>query len=207
MDRIVGGVEIEHDLLGRRGMRLQEQLDQKPLDRRRVVADLVVARRLRPAQLQPVQGALARHRRAALAPGLELARQNRQNRVMAQHVMVIEVFVAQRDPEHPLAHQRRHLVLDQLRAARVAEARRKAPHQADRAIGRAQEQRSGIGRDRAAIEGSNHRPTFNGCKSKPIRDTLWRHRDAPSTSEKSLLHNNFLRVRRPDALKSVRFPG
>ena len=61
--RIVGGVQVEDDLGGRRRMRLHEQIDEQPLDRRPVVADLVVARRLRPTQLQTVQCALARQRR------------------------------------------------------------------------------------------------------------------------------------------------
>ncbi len=51
MDRIVGGVEIEDDLLGRPLVRLQEEGHEQPLDRRRIMGDLVVARRLRPAQL------------------------------------------------------------------------------------------------------------------------------------------------------------
>jgi hypothetical protein len=32
VDRIVGGVEIEHDLLGRRGMQRQKDLDEEVLD-------------------------------------------------------------------------------------------------------------------------------------------------------------------------------
>ena len=79
------------------------------------MADLVIARRLRPAQLQPVERRLAGHRRAVLAPRLELARQHRHHRIVAQLVVVVEVLVAERDPEHPLADQRRHLMLDQLR--------------------------------------------------------------------------------------------
>ena len=46
VQRIVGGVQVEHDLLGWRLVRVEEQLDEQPLDRGRVVADLVVARRL-----------------------------------------------------------------------------------------------------------------------------------------------------------------
>jgi hypothetical protein len=49
VNEIVGSVEIEPDLLGRLAVRLQEEVDQRLLDRRRVVADLVVARRRRPA--------------------------------------------------------------------------------------------------------------------------------------------------------------
>src|SRR3954463_16790010 len=47
VDGVVGRIEIEDDLLGRVGVRLQEQLDEEPLDRRLVMRDLVIARRLR----------------------------------------------------------------------------------------------------------------------------------------------------------------
>src|SRR5437899_12870193 len=69
--RIVGRIKIENDLARRALVRLQEQVDQKPLDGDRTVADLVIARRLQPAQLQPVQRRLARNRRAILAPPLK----------------------------------------------------------------------------------------------------------------------------------------
>lgn len=48
---IVRGIQIQHDLFGRSGVRAHEQLDEQRLDRHRIVADLVIARRLRPAQL------------------------------------------------------------------------------------------------------------------------------------------------------------
>ena len=63
VQRIVGGVEIEDDLRRRRGMRVEEEIDEQRLDRRRIVADLVIARRLRPAQLQPVERRFAGQRR------------------------------------------------------------------------------------------------------------------------------------------------
>ena len=33
MQRVVGGIEVQHDLLGRAGVGLQEQIDKQPLDR------------------------------------------------------------------------------------------------------------------------------------------------------------------------------
>src|SRR6185437_13583864 len=70
VQRIIGRIEIEDDLARRLLMRLQEQLDQQPLDRNRIVADLVIACRLQPAQLQPVQRRLSRNRCTVLAPRL-----------------------------------------------------------------------------------------------------------------------------------------
>src|SRR5215207_1141261 len=72
MDRVVGGVEIENDLLGRALVRLQEQVDEQSFDRCAVVGDLVIARRLGPAQLKPVQRRLAGQRRAIRARAASL---------------------------------------------------------------------------------------------------------------------------------------
>ena len=91
------------------------------------MTDLVIARRLKLAQLQPVERRLAGHRRAILAPRLELAGQHRHHRIVAQLVVVVEILVAERDPEHPLADQRRDLVLDQVPGA----ARRESTPQTD----------------------------------------------------------------------------
>ena len=54
------GVQVEHDLRGWDAIRIEEQLDEQPLDRRAVMADLVVARRL-PGRRgrEPVEGRLA----------------------------------------------------------------------------------------------------------------------------------------------------
>ena len=63
------GIEVEDDLFGRDLVRLEEQVDEQPFDRRAGVPDLVVARRLGRRVLEPVQRALAGKRRASLAPG------------------------------------------------------------------------------------------------------------------------------------------
>jgi hypothetical protein len=102
------------------------------------VADLVVARGLQFAQLQPVQCRLACNRRAILAPRRELARQYRHHRIVPQLVVVVEILVAKRDPENPLTDQGRDLMLDPLRMPLVVKARRKPVHHSDRSIGRSQ---------------------------------------------------------------------
>ena len=116
VQRVVGGIEVEHDLLGRRGVRVEEQLDEQPLDRGRVMADLVVAGG-RPGRrvLEPVERRLAGQRRAVGATRAELAGDRRQHRVVAQGVVVDQVLVAQRQGEHALADQGGHVVLDLVR--------------------------------------------------------------------------------------------
>jgi hypothetical protein len=54
VQRIIRGVEVEDDLLGRRRVRLEEKVDEQPFDRRAVMADLVLARRPGGCVLEPV---------------------------------------------------------------------------------------------------------------------------------------------------------
>lgn len=98
----------------------------------------MVARWFLPAQLQPVQRRLASHGRTVVAPGRKLARQHRHQRIVPQLVIVIEVFIAERDAEDPLADQRVDRMLNQVLTAMIAKAICKAPHQIDRPIGPAQ---------------------------------------------------------------------
>lgn len=135
VQRIVGGVEIEHDPLGRRAMRVKKQLDRQLLDRRRIIADLAIPVRPGWRMLQPVEGALAGERRAIRPPRFELAGEDRHHRVVAQPVMVDEVFVSQSDPDHPLTDQRRDSMLDPRPVPAVAEAGREPLNQADDTIG------------------------------------------------------------------------
>jgi len=80
--------------------RVQEQFDEQPLDGHRIVTDLM--RRLQAAQLQPVEGRLAGHRRAILAARSELAREHRLHRIVAQLIVVVEILIAKRNPKRPL---------------------------------------------------------------------------------------------------------
>ncbi len=138
VQRIIGRIRIENDLLGRAFMRFQKQVDQKSPDCHRIVADLVVARRLQFAQFQPVQRRLAGDRRAIRASRCELARQHRHHRIVAQFVVVVDVLIAERDGEHPLADQGGDLVLDPFRTPLVVKARRKPIHQINVTIGGSQ---------------------------------------------------------------------
>ena len=93
MQGIVGRIKVEGDLLGRRLVRLEEQLDEQALDRGRGVADLVVAARLGRRVLEPVERALAGERGAVFALGPKLAGERRQHRVVAQVIVVDEILV------------------------------------------------------------------------------------------------------------------
>ena len=130
MQRIVGRIEVENDLPRFALLRLHKQVDQKIFDRHRIVADLVVARRRKLAQLQPVQCRLAGNRCAILAPRREFARQYRHHRIVPQLVVVVEILVAERDSERPLTDQGRDLMLDVFRTPLVVKAQREpVPHE------------------------------------------------------------------------------
>jgi hypothetical protein len=77
MQRIIRGIEVERDPARRRPMRLEKQINEQPVHRRRIVADLVVARWFRLRQFQPVQRRLAGHGGAVRASRLKLSRQHR----------------------------------------------------------------------------------------------------------------------------------
>jgi len=64
VQRVVGGVEVENDLFGRPCMRLEEEVDEQGFDRRRVMADFVIARGERTGEFEPIERRLARERRA-----------------------------------------------------------------------------------------------------------------------------------------------
>ncbi len=73
MQPVVGRIEVEHDLPGRRAMRLEEEVDKQGFDRHRLMADFVIAGRDLTRQFEPVERRLAGCRRAVFAPGFELA--------------------------------------------------------------------------------------------------------------------------------------
>src|ERR1700678_1608471 len=134
VQRIVGRIEVEHDLTRRLGVRVEKQFDKQPLDRRAIVAYLVIARPLARARrmLQPVQCALARQRRRLIAIALELAQKHAQNRIATQVVVVVEVLITERQAEHPLPDQSLERMHGEERAAMIAEARGKSIDEADR---------------------------------------------------------------------------
>jgi hypothetical protein len=191
VQRIVGGVEIENDLFRRRRVRLQEQRHEQPFHRRRIMADPVIPRRRLPAQLEPVERRLAGHRRTVLAPRSQLARQHRHDRIVPQLIMVVDVLISQRNPEHPLPNQGRRQMLDQFPFAPVHEAGGKAINQPDRTIRRSQQQRPGIRCDRSTIKSRHNGAAFHRCKLEQFCATLCRHRGAPRIGAKLLSHNHF----------------
>ena len=197
VQRIIGRVEVENDLPRWRLVRLEEEVDEQPLDRRAVVADLLVALGVEGRVLEPVERALAGERGAVLAPRLELASESRQHRIVAQLVVVDQILVPQRDPADALHQHGLDGVLDQLRRPAVGEAPCQAPHQPDRPICGAQQQRAGVRGHLATIEGGHHLATFDHFISEQIAATLCRHRGTPLRRIKPLSQKSYRRSRAP----------
>ena len=101
------------------------------------MADLVVAVATLPRRmLQPVDRALPRQRRAVLALRLQLVGEQRQHRITAKGVVVVDVLVAEGDRDDPLANQGGKRVDHLLGLPMIGEARRHPLDQPDRLASR-----------------------------------------------------------------------
>ena len=151
VQRVVGGVEVEDDLLGRPVVRLEQQVDEQGLDRRGLMGDLAVLRgRLRDSSSRfsvdlPATGAQS----SRLASSL---RQHRHQRVVTKLVVIIRILVAERNAEHALPDERGNGVLDEPRVSRVTKTSRNPANQAQTLVGGDQQQAARVGRQRAAVE-------------------------------------------------------
>ena len=155
-----GGVEVEHHLLGRRLEGGDEHIQQNPVDRPR-------AGRLG-AVLEAAQRRRAGQRR--IAPGRRLKRG-----VMAQRRVVVEIFIAQRDPEHPLAQHVDQPVLHLAPLAPVDQRPRNRRRQPQPAVRLAQQQSPAVARHLAAVERRLDTALTTGWKLNRLRGTI-RHR-------------------------------
>jgi hypothetical protein len=153
---------------------------------------------VRRIEVQNDLASLARHRRVLLALGRQLAGQNRHHRIVAQLIVIIEVLVADRNREYPLANQGGHFMLDPVRSPFIVKARRKTINQPDRLIRCLEKQRARIRCHQSGIKGRFHSPPFNRSKIKRFCSTLCRHRGFSLNRQKSLQHNDFSLIRRPD---------
>jgi len=142
VQRDVGVVEIKHDLARCAIMRFEEKIHQQRIDLRIVAIDLVILRRMPPRRvLQAIERALA-GQRFAVGPQhrVQLARQHRKRRVLAQLVVIVQVFIPQCQAEDALSHQGLDLMLDIARVASIDEAVGEATHQPEALIDLSQQQ-------------------------------------------------------------------
>ena len=146
------------------------------LQARRIVIDLVILPGLAPRPvLQPVERALAGHRRTVRTLGLELAGQHMEQRVVTKLIVVVQVFIAEREGEHALADQGLDRVLEQSWVAPVGETAGHPTDQPEAAIQPPQQQPSGIRCDDSAIEPGHNLVPFNRFKFEQCWATLCLH--------------------------------
>jgi hypothetical protein len=168
MHGIIRGIQITHHLLRWRGMCLQQELDEPLLHRLRVDKNLFVpgffGGSLGSAQLQPVARAVARQGLAAVARprpplpgGVRLVDEHRQQRIMAEAGVIVEVFVAQGQGVDPLFDEVLYGVLDPRWRALIRKAGGKAVQEAGLVFNCAQEQCPAVRRDIAAMKAGDDR--------------------------------------------------
>ena len=153
---------------------LDVEIHQQAIHGRLVHHDLLVASvglGIRRRQLQPVQGALARPGFApvllpppVLALHVPLAGQQRQQGILPQLIVVVEILVAQGDAVHALPHQLADAVFHQVRSPVIAKTGGELAQDAGALFHRAQQQRPGFRGDLSAIEPGHHVTRKMRCK-------------------------------------------
>src|SRR6266699_3498405 len=132
----VGRIDVQNDLLRSLVVRFKEHFHHQFVHRLFPEGDLLVSiLRARP-QLHPVQRAFPRQRFARFLP----PRQHAEQRVGPEQLMIVNVFIAQRQAVDPLREHLLNRVFDQLLVAGVEKTLRQARQQIQTAIGLAQQQ-------------------------------------------------------------------
>ena len=141
VDRVVGGVDVQHDHLRWLVVCVHEDIDEERLEGIIAVANLLVPflrGMLLGRQLQAVEGAATGSAVARVSTPFSLlshrvllARCEGQKRVVSETVVFIEILVAANDPEDALGHQLANGVLDAVGIAVVVEAGRDAIKEVD----------------------------------------------------------------------------
>ena len=157
VQRIIGGVQVEHDLTRRLAVRVEKQVDEQRLDSRAVVADLVIApgRPLGRGVLQPVQRALAGQRRRCLGRTIELTEKHAKNGITPQLVRSTGPHSPAPD-RIPLRDQRLHFVHHVSGMASIAKAGCKAVDEPDGLVRLPEQESAHIRGDHAAVEIRDH---------------------------------------------------
>jgi hypothetical protein len=174
MNGIVGGVEVQHHFLGRRLVRLDEQLDQQLIH---LGAGAAIDAILQPAQRRRrgqrtlgVDIALTLFPPAGLSAGGQL-----EDQIVPQRGVVVEIFPAAGDPQHALGQQRPLLMLDNEWVAWIGDQPVDAVEQIDAAVHFTQKNHASVGTDRPGVESSRHFTSPKGCKFNDRLVTVCRH--------------------------------
>ena len=168
VQRQVGGVHVQDDLSRRLLVRFEKHFHQQFIQPVFPECDLLVPVLRTRAQLHPVQRALARQRFIQFLP----SRQNAEDRILPQLLVIVEIFIAQRQTVDPLRDHLQNGVFDQILIPVVEKTLRHARQQIQAFVGLAQQECSAVGTDRAAVEPGHDLPRTAGFKSEAGLGTL-----------------------------------
>src|SRR5262245_46151759 len=133
-------------------------------------------------QLQAIERALAGQAVAAISHvspllplWISLADGCGQERIPPRQIVIIEVFVSERQPVNSLGDQIFHTVLDLIRVSVISEAGRKLLDDLPLRLDLFEQQHAAIGGDRASIELGHHLPRSAGLKLELFISTLCLH--------------------------------
>jgi hypothetical protein len=115
---------------------------------------------------QTVQRRLPRQRRTPRTTRRDPAQRRRQRRVVPKLVMIVDVLVAQRNPQNPLTHQPLDRMFHRNRRPAIDETRRKPLQQSQPPIGPPQKQCARVRCHRPAVERPLDTAAFHSFKPK-----------------------------------------
>jgi len=127
--------------------------------------------------------------RAGRAGRIALAGRHRQQRIVPQHVVVVEILVAARQRQDPLRHELLDGVLDQRGIPVVREAVREAPQQPRPLRHLPQQQDARVRGDPAPVEAGHHLPPADPLENELLFRTVCPHRAAPPAGSFLLAQN------------------
>ena len=176
VDRVVGGVEVEDDLLGRPRVGLEEEVTKRLASVAGRHRSCCSGHPAAAGVFEAVERALAGERRAVRPLRLEPVGEQREQRVAAQLVVVVDVLVAQGDADDPLPDQGRKRVHHLVLLAVIDKASRppaRSGRSRDRCAAAATRRRPSHG---AGVERRHHPAPPKAFKLELFRATLCRHR-------------------------------
>jgi hypothetical protein len=203
VQRQVGGVDIEHNLLGGLGVGLEEHVHHEFIHRLFPECDLLVAILYARAQFHAVQRALACQRLLQLFP----SRKDAEHRIVAQLLMVVEILIAQRQTVDSLREHLLNRMLDLVLIPAVEKTFCQAREQVQALIGLAQQERAAIGTDRPAVEPGHDFPSSGGFKSEAGLVTLCHSEGRPFFGSNCCVETQLCHEGRPFANSLVRNAG
>ena len=185
MQLVVRHVQIQHDLLGASRVAGEERLHEELLNHLLIGNDLFRPREKPFTGFQPVERALPRAglsfvplMSSVLTAGISLAAQGGEKRIVAQHVVIVGVLVAQAQPYYLLAHQLLHTVLDEPLIAEVGETVRKLTKRVGGEGEFTKQQSSSVRTDHPAVEACNYFPLAEVLKAEKVCGAVCLHGEA-----------------------------